>query len=57
MAMKEQTIPVRISKDHYKALRELAARRGVMISWLLTKAVDRYLKESKVDLAPETSPR
>jgi predicted DNA-binding protein len=55
--MKEQTKAVRISTEQYDALRALAARRGVMISWLLTKAVDRYLKESKVDLAPETSPQ
>jgi len=41
------SIAVRISKTQYEAVRALARKRGVLISWLLTKAIARYLGDQK----------
>lgn len=36
---------IKISHERYEKLKEIAAREGKLVGWVLGKAVDRYLKE------------
>jgi len=39
---------VRVPKDVYEQLKEVAKRRGMLISTLLGRILERYIREQKV---------
>jgi len=44
--MDNKSTSVRIPKEQYAALREIAKRRGMLLSALLGRVLDRYIAEA-----------